>query len=226
MDDQVSLKDSNLELGNTDAKMLEGGRKKNGHKINCSCQICNNMRNKAKRKGYTADKLKKMEGASKKPNGHRADCMCPICKNMMKKYRKKGGANEDVEENVDIDEDANMDMDMDTSTDMEGGKRRHRSRRSRTHRRRWRSSHRRRRTHRGGENPVAFDELDLMEKGDMENSEDLDTDPLDKAEQGEAGLNVVGGRRHRRARSQRRKKYSLSRRARSQTRRRRNKRRY
>ena len=64
---------------------LVGGKRKNGHKYNCQCHICENMKNKAKRGGYEEEMEKekeKMMGGSKKKNGHRRDCTCPICRNM------------------------------------------------------------------------------------------------------------------------------------------------
>jgi hypothetical protein len=77
---------------------LGGAKRKNGHKANCCCHICENMKNKAKRGGYKDDAEKekiKLMGGSKKKNGHRPDCVCPICKNM--KNAKKGG-DEDFDE--------------------------------------------------------------------------------------------------------------------------------
>jgi len=71
---------------------LGGAKRKNGHKANCSCHICENMKNKAKRGGYKDDDEKeqiKLMGGSKKKNGHKPNCDCPICKNM--KNAKKGG---------------------------------------------------------------------------------------------------------------------------------------
>ena len=71
---------------------LGGAKRKNGHKANCSCHICENMKNKAKRGGYEEDAEKKqlkLMGGSKKKNGHKPNCACPICKNM--KNVKKGG---------------------------------------------------------------------------------------------------------------------------------------
>jgi len=71
---------------------LGGAKRKNGHKANCSCHICENMKNKAKRGGYKDDAEKeqiKLMGGSKKKNGHKPNCDCPICKNM--KNAKKGG---------------------------------------------------------------------------------------------------------------------------------------
>ena len=74
---------------------LGGAKRKNGHKANCSCHICENMKNKAKRGGYEEDAEKeqiKLMGGSKKKNGHKPNCACPICKNM--KNAKKGGDEE------------------------------------------------------------------------------------------------------------------------------------
>ena len=71
---------------------LGGAKRKNGHKASCSCHICENMKNKAKRGGYEDDAEKeqlKLMGGSKKKNGHKPNCSCPICKNM--KHAKKGG---------------------------------------------------------------------------------------------------------------------------------------
>ena len=90
---------------------LGGAKRKNGHKSDCTCHICENMMKKAKRGGYEEDAekemLKKM-GGSKKKNGHKPNCMCPICKNMKnsKKSGKKGGA-DDVEKPYDNEEDKN-----------------------------------------------------------------------------------------------------------------------
>ena len=46
---------------------LGGAKRKNGHKSNCSCHICENMKNKVKRGGYEQDavkeELKKMCGS-------------------------------------------------------------------------------------------------------------------------------------------------------------------
>ena len=78
---------------------LGGARRKNGHKSNCTCHICDNMKNKAKRGGYQEDAEKEMikqMGGSNKKNGHKPTCGCPICKNM-KNVKKNGGAN-DVKE--------------------------------------------------------------------------------------------------------------------------------
>ena len=80
----------------------QGGKKKrksNGHKANCKCPICKNM--KMKRGGALDDPSDSDSDSSsdsdsdaaigggkkkRKGNGHKATCKCPICKNM-----KKGG---------------------------------------------------------------------------------------------------------------------------------------
>ena len=86
-----------------DENKLAGGKRKNGHSSDCTCHICENMINKAKRNGYTKDAKKKelqKKGAVKK-NGHSPDCGCPICKNMMakskKQYKKQKGGDEQSE---------------------------------------------------------------------------------------------------------------------------------
>ena len=93
----MSDTDSDSEMTTTPA--MGGAKRKNGHKSNCKCHICENMKNKAKRGGYKEDAekaaLKKM-GGSKKKNGHKPSCDCPICKNM--KNAKKGGYNDDDSE--------------------------------------------------------------------------------------------------------------------------------
>jgi hypothetical protein len=73
---------------------IGGAKRKNGHKLNCICHICENIKNKANRGGYEEDikknQLKRM-GGSKKKNGHKPDCNCPICKNMKMYKEQKGG---------------------------------------------------------------------------------------------------------------------------------------
>jgi hypothetical protein len=74
---------------------LGGAKQKNGHKAQCCCHICENIKNKAKRGGYEEDAAKaqlKRMGGPKKKNGHKPNCECPICKNM--KNAKKGGYTE------------------------------------------------------------------------------------------------------------------------------------
>ena len=95
------MNDSDYNPNSTTAK-LGGAKRKNGHKSNCKCHICENMINKAKRGGYIEyaekEQLKKM-GGSKKKNGHKPNCGCPICKNMRKKSRK-GGDEPDEEKQI------------------------------------------------------------------------------------------------------------------------------
>jgi hypothetical protein len=94
----------------TDIK-IGGAKRKNGHKLDCKCHICENIRNKAKRGGYQEEaelEMEKMKGGTRKKNGHRMNCKCPICINMRnaktKKNKKiknkilKGGNNEDLDE--------------------------------------------------------------------------------------------------------------------------------
>ena len=114
---------------------LVGGKRKNGHKSNCTCHICENMKNKAKRGGYEEEVEKEKEnmmGGSKKKNGHRKACKCPICKNM-KNSKKRGGAkskrtkkirggddeedSEDKEVDKELDDETESDTDSDTDTD-------------------------------------------------------------------------------------------------------------
>jgi hypothetical protein len=77
------------------AEMMGGAKRKNGHKSTCSCHICENMKNKARRGGYRIDAQKaalKKSGGSRKKNGHSPTCGCPICKNMKNaKKSKRGG---------------------------------------------------------------------------------------------------------------------------------------
>ena len=106
--------------GDIDEEKFVGGKKKNGHKMDCMCRICKNMAAKAKRHGYTDDELKKQERkkGNKKANGHRLNCHCPICKNMDKhKKGKRGGDNHEEYEEKDttmiLEHDMdNMDGDM------------------------------------------------------------------------------------------------------------------
>ena len=85
---------------------LGGAKRKNGHRMNCDCHICENIKKKHERGGYEEDRQKKMlklKGGPKKKNGHKPDCDCPICKNMKNKHGRKtqkhgGGEDEDNEE--------------------------------------------------------------------------------------------------------------------------------
>jgi hypothetical protein len=107
---------------------LVGGKRKNGHKSNCTCHICENMKNKAKHGGYEKDVEKeqeKMMGGSKKKNGHRKDCKCPICKNM-RNFKKRGGGKSKITKKRrggynDNETDTDTDTDTDTSDEEEQG---------------------------------------------------------------------------------------------------------
>ena len=71
---------------------LGGAKRKNGHRMNCDCHICENIKKKHERGGYEEDREKgmlKLKGGSKKKNGHKPDCDCPICKNMKNKHSRK-----------------------------------------------------------------------------------------------------------------------------------------
>ena len=105
------------------AKLI-GGKKKNGHKPDCECHICQNMKNKAERGGYQEEQEKAEEqkmGGSKKKNGHRANCKCPICKNMLnsKKGGKKGGSRYEEKEGTTTDKKESGSDSKDQSTDSE-----------------------------------------------------------------------------------------------------------
>ncbi len=164
---------------------LGGARRKNGHKTNCTCHICENMKNKAKRGGYEEDmekeQLKKM-GGSKKKNGHKPDCGCPICKNM--KHAKKRGGDNDVDEIVEETEIKPMD----------GG------------RKKKGNGHKpdcgcpicknMKKSKKGGEDPDTGSDIDSGKE--IIASED-EYDSLVTDVKGEEGVNTVGGTRKRRA---------------------------
>jgi len=113
---------------NIDLFKLKGGKRKNGHKLDCTCHICENMKNKANRGGYTDEKIKNEEyklGGTKKPNGHRKNCSCPICKNMNKskknkKLSKKGGLGlEDLTDTIENNEKTDLNETKANETDYE-----------------------------------------------------------------------------------------------------------
>jgi len=204
-----------------DAAAVVGGKRKNGHKMDCSCHICENMTKKAKRGGYKADAEKRMlqkMGGSKKKNGHKMDCGCPICKNMKNaKQVKRGGG--DVEEVVE--------KEMMVSS---GG------------RKKKGNGHKlncgcpicknMKKSKRGGQGPEP--DIESGNRGDIEegiipaqkppveppkpidtSASNDDYDSLDAAEKGEAGPNVVGGTRKRRgAKKSARKHKSMGRKTR------------
>jgi rubredoxin len=71
-----------------------GIRKKNGHKDNCKCPICVNMKHARGGAGYDVEdddeNSSSIQEGGKKSNGHKANCKCPICKNMKKNSLKNG----------------------------------------------------------------------------------------------------------------------------------------
>jgi hypothetical protein len=86
-------------MTNIDQMQVIGGKRKNGHKMDCTCHICENMKAKASRHGYEEDLEKEKErkmGGPQKKNGHKKDCGCPICKNMNKS--KGGDKNDDTDD--------------------------------------------------------------------------------------------------------------------------------
>jgi hypothetical protein len=106
---------------------LMGGKRKNGHKMDCECHICMNMKNKAKRGGYQEEEEKANEykmGCSKKKNGHRANCKCPICKNMSNAKKggkgwKKGGSEEEDKEESESDEEKDEESESESDEEKE-----------------------------------------------------------------------------------------------------------
>jgi hypothetical protein len=105
-----------------------GGKKKsNGHKANCKCPICKNMKMK---KGGSMSTLRPANFVGgKKANGHKGTCKCPICVNMKhqkasKKNRRvkrskrtrRGGTNGDSDdEGNDADDELNISGDYDNN---------------------------------------------------------------------------------------------------------------
>ena len=87
----------NTDNENIDNEKVLRGKRKNGHKMDCGCHICENMKAKAKRHGYKEDLQKeeeKRKGGPKKINGHKVECDCQICNNMKhSKSKSKGKKN-------------------------------------------------------------------------------------------------------------------------------------
>lgn len=170
---------------------LGGARRKNGHKANCTCHICENMKNKAKRGGYQDDAEKaemKMNGGSKKKNGHKMNCTCPICKNM--KNAKRGGGK---------DEEDYMEEDQEKETDFEGGKR---NKKSNGHKMNCKCpicKNMMKKNHRGGvgEEPYIENQLPQVKENVVEATED-EYDAAEKGELPPLGPDRVGGTRKRR----------------------------
>ena len=173
---------------------LGGARRRNGHKANCSCHICENMKNKAKRGGYAEDAEKeqlKLMGGSKKKNGHKMNCPCRICKNM--KNAKKGGDGDDMEEDY-------MKKDQEEEdSDFQGGKR---SKKSNGHKANCKCPicKNMRKSKKGGEEPDIENQLGDIEQGMDKGSElpasDNEYDKLDEYDAAEKG--IKGGTRKRR----------------------------
>jgi hypothetical protein len=196
------------------ARKLIGGKRKNGHKLNCACHICENMKNKAKRGGYEEELEKEQEkkmGGSKKKNGHRRDCTCPICKNMRNskkrcgsnlntKTKKIGGGDDDEET---IENEVMEPNEVQEVEDKKGGKK------GNGHKSNCQCPIcKNMRKKKGGANEENNEKGDIEEAGikamkdansEMRKLEskatDKDYDALDAAEKGEAGPNVVGGTR-------------------------------
>ena len=185
---------------------LGGAKRKNGHKANCSCHICENMKNKAKRGGYEEDIEKeqiKLMGGSKKKNGHKPNCVCPICKNM--KNAKKGGDEKPYD-----DEESKNDLAI------TGGKR---GKKSNGHKATCGCpicKNMKKKGKKGGDEPDIENQMGDIEEGFVKgvnesSSKPVETpakkeveaqpdeyDELDAAEKGEGGPNIVGGTRKRR----------------------------
>ena len=97
-----------------------GGKKKNGHKMNCGCPICVNMKH-AKHGGSSC--AIKTGGKKRKGNGHKSNCGCPICKNMRKTRGgdDSGSGSEsfvDLEKGKDTNDDADF-KDLEMGVDKE-----------------------------------------------------------------------------------------------------------
>lgn len=187
---------------------LGGAKRKNGHKANCSCHICENMKNKAKRGGYQEDAEKremKMNGGSKKKNGHKMNCSCPICKNMKNAKKRGGGEDEDSDEEMEMDMDDSNEMDMNDDEDamdrndmnMTGGKK------SNGHKMNCKCpicKNMKKKTRRGGQEPDIENQLIVSdEDAKLIPASDDEYDELVAAEEGQAGPGFrVGGTRKRR----------------------------
>ena len=185
---------------------LGGAKRKNGHKSNCVCHICENMKNKARRGGYEEDaekeQLKKM-GGSKKKNGHKPNCSCPICKNMKNSRKNKKGGDND--ESSSDEEESSSDEDEETSDVQSAG----RKKKGNGHKptcgcpicKNMRKS---KKSKKGGEEPDIENQIGDEEEGQIKAQPSMinetpasndEYDELDAAEKGESGPNKVGGTR-------------------------------
>jgi len=191
---------------------LGGAKRKNGHKANCCCHICDNIKNKIKRGGYEEDAEKqkmKLMGGSKKKNGHKMECSCPICKNM--KNAKKGGYSEEKTEGEYNEMDKN-------DSNITGGKKSkgNGTRKSNGHKPNCGGpicKNMRKKTRKGGnEEPDIENQLGDIEEGNVKGITSNDSNEilakdneyehvdfiLDAAEKGDAGSGIkVGGTRRR-----------------------------
>ena len=220
---------------NIDETKLIGGKRKNGHKLDCLCHICENMKNKAKRGGYK-DELEKhkerMMSGSKKKNGHRLECKCPICKNMnnskkngsslsKKKSRKKRGGDLE-EENMEMDSLNNGEVNIEEDiVEKMGG----RKKKGNGHKPTCKCPicKNMRKSKKGGQEPDLENQLGDIEEAGIKSTENYPVDglksesetnassedynELESVEKGEAGVNIVGGktRKRRRGKKQYRK---------------------
>jgi hypothetical protein len=198
-----------------ESKLIRGKRK-NGHKLDCICHICENMKNKARRGGYEEEVEKqqeKMMGGSKKKNGHRKECECPICKNMnnskkcggTKTKKLRGGSGEEEKgETIEKDVEESSKRESAVNDKMGGSKKK----KGNGHKSECQCPIcKNMRKKKGGsfENELGdIEEAGI--KGSTSETKELETkatdeeyDELDAAEKGEAGVNVVGGTRKRRA---------------------------
>jgi hypothetical protein len=121
-------------MDDDDSQVTNGGKKKsNGHKANCKCPICKNMKMK---KGGSMQELRPANFlGGKKANGHKATCKCPICVNMKhqkaskknrrvtrSKLTRRGGADDDSDSDSDSSSSSSSSSDSDSDTTMGGGK--------------------------------------------------------------------------------------------------------
>jgi hypothetical protein len=199
---------------------LGGAKRKNGHKSDCSCHICENMKNKAKRGGYEEEAEKEEEnqlGGSKKKNGHRKNCDCPICKNM-KKSKKGGDDDYEDEEDIDSNDDEDSSSDEEDSSsdeedmneepdevDKNGGNKKKNKKNGHKVNCKCPICKNMRKGKSGGDEPDIENQMGDIEEGGIKSDPSLTSDEtvassdeydaLDSAERGEAGSNVVGGTR-------------------------------
>jgi hypothetical protein len=176
---------------------LGGAKQKNGHKADCGCHICENIKNKAKRGGYQEDaekeQLKRM-GGSKKKNGHKPNCGCPICKNM--KNATKGGYTKEESEG----EYNELDKNDSTITGGKNGKK------SNGHKANCQCpicKNMRKKSRKGGEEPDIENQLGNIKEGKEMGDNEIpassqEYDELDAMEKEATGPKVGGTRKRRR----------------------------